>query len=233
MHRRRLGGAARRPRRGGDAPRLRAVLGLPGRRGRPGRRRPGRQRLQRRERGLRRGAVRGVRHGRPAARSPAAAGWSPSRASTAPGSRSCPAGAAGSCCGRTAARPAWSTRRRGIKPMTEVLPDAFGVDRPRDPLKPSSVADAPRAGVLVAPGANCRDQTPVDHEDQTMSEAFDAVDVIRAKRDGQRLSDEQVDWVVDAYTRGRGRRRADVGAGHGDPAAAAWTAARSAAGPPR
>ncbi|KQX69991.1 thymidine phosphorylase [Angustibacter sp. Root456] len=35
-----------------------------------------------------------------------------------------------------------------------------------------------------------------------MSEAFDAVDVIRAKRDGQRLSDEQVDWVVDAYTRG-------------------------------
>ncbi|MFC5380204.1 thymidine phosphorylase [Aquipuribacter nitratireducens] len=35
-----------------------------------------------------------------------------------------------------------------------------------------------------------------------MSEAFDAVDVIRTKRDGGRLSDEQVDWVVDAYTRG-------------------------------
>ncbi|WP_129662285.1 thymidine phosphorylase [Rothia uropygialis] len=35
-----------------------------------------------------------------------------------------------------------------------------------------------------------------------MSEAFDAVDVIRAKRDGQELSDEQIDWVVDAYTRG-------------------------------
>jgi thymidine phosphorylase len=29
-----------------------------------------------------------------------------------------------------------------------------------------------------------------------------AVDVIRAKRDGGRLSDEQIDWVVDAYTRG-------------------------------
>ena len=29
-----------------------------------------------------------------------------------------------------------------------------------------------------------------------------AVDVIRAKRDRQRLSDEQIDWVVDAYTRG-------------------------------
>jgi thymidine phosphorylase len=29
-----------------------------------------------------------------------------------------------------------------------------------------------------------------------------AVDVIRAKRDGERLSDEQIGWVVDAYTRG-------------------------------
>ena len=34
-----------------------------------------------------------------------------------------------------------------------------------------------------------------------MSE-FAAVDVIRAKRDGQALSDAQIDWVVDAYTRG-------------------------------
>ncbi|WIX87646.1 thymidine phosphorylase [Amycolatopsis sp. DG1A-15b] len=31
---------------------------------------------------------------------------------------------------------------------------------------------------------------------------FAAVDVIRAKRDGGTLSDEQIDWVVDAYTRG-------------------------------
>ncbi|MFD1149765.1 thymidine phosphorylase [Saccharothrix hoggarensis] len=29
-----------------------------------------------------------------------------------------------------------------------------------------------------------------------------AVDVIRAKRDGARLTDDQIDWVVDAYTRG-------------------------------
>src|SRR5690348_13215189 len=35
-----------------------------------------------------------------------------------------------------------------------------------------------------------------------MSEAFAAVDVIRTKRDGGRLSDAQIDWVVDAYTRG-------------------------------
>ena len=33
-------------------------------------------------------------------------------------------------------------------------------------------------------------------------EPFDAVDVIRAKRDGHRLGDEQIDWVIDAYTRG-------------------------------
>jgi thymidine phosphorylase len=31
---------------------------------------------------------------------------------------------------------------------------------------------------------------------------FTAVDVIRAKRDGAPLSDAQIDWVVDAYTRG-------------------------------
>ncbi|GAB76793.1 thymidine phosphorylase [Austwickia chelonae] len=35
-----------------------------------------------------------------------------------------------------------------------------------------------------------------------MTEAFDAVDIIRAKRDRQRLSPEQIDWVIDAYTRG-------------------------------
>ncbi len=35
-----------------------------------------------------------------------------------------------------------------------------------------------------------------------MNEPFDAVDVIVAKRDGHRLSDPQIDWVVDAYTRG-------------------------------
>ena len=34
------------------------------------------------------------------------------------------------------------------------------------------------------------------------NEPYDAVDVIRTKRDGGRLDDGQVDWVVDAYTRG-------------------------------
>ena len=46
----------------------------------------------------------------------------------------------------------------------------------------------------------------------------DAVEVISAKRDKGALSDSQIDWVIDAYTRGRRRRRADVGAGDGDPA---------------
>ncbi len=35
-----------------------------------------------------------------------------------------------------------------------------------------------------------------------VSEQFDAVDVIRTKRDRGELSDEQIDWVIDAYTRG-------------------------------
>ncbi len=34
-----------------------------------------------------------------------------------------------------------------------------------------------------------------------MAERFDVVDVIRTKRDGGALSDDQIDWVVDAYTR--------------------------------
>ncbi len=35
-----------------------------------------------------------------------------------------------------------------------------------------------------------------------MTEAFDAVDIIRVKRDRGTLSPEQIDWTIDAYTRG-------------------------------
>lgn len=34
------------------------------------------------------------------------------------------------------------------------------------------------------------------------TESFDAVDVIRTKRDGGELSSEQINWIIDAYTRG-------------------------------
>lgn len=36
----------------------------------------------------------------------------------------------------------------------------------------------------------------------TGAEPFVAVDLIRIKRDGQTLSDDQIDWLIDAYTRG-------------------------------
>jgi thymidine phosphorylase len=35
-----------------------------------------------------------------------------------------------------------------------------------------------------------------------MSEVFDAVEIIGAKRDANELSDPQIDWVIDAYTKG-------------------------------
>jgi thymidine phosphorylase len=35
-----------------------------------------------------------------------------------------------------------------------------------------------------------------------MSEAFDAVEIIAAKRDKNELTDPQIDWVIDAYTKG-------------------------------
>jgi thymidine phosphorylase len=41
-----------------------------------------------------------------------------------------------------------------------------------------------------------------EHVSQQRHEPFDAVDVIRTKRDRGRLADAQIDWVVDAYTRG-------------------------------
>ena len=37
---------------------------------------------------------------------------------------------------------------------------------------------------------------------ETTTEAFDAVDVIRTKRDGGTLNDDQIAWIIDAYTRG-------------------------------
>ncbi|MFX0594097.1 thymidine phosphorylase [Melissospora conviva] len=67
--------------------------------------------------------------------------------------------------------------------------------------------------------------------------AFSAVDVIRAKRDGHVLSDAQIDWVVDAYTRGQvadeqmaALAMAILLNGMGAPEIARWTAAMIASG---
>ncbi|NHC14716.1 thymidine phosphorylase [Motilibacter deserti] len=51
-------------------------------------------------------------------------------------------------------------------------------------------------------GAAPFDATPTGVFDATPTGVFDAVDVIRAKRDGNALSDAQIEWVIDAYTRG-------------------------------
>ncbi|MGW0431572.1 thymidine phosphorylase [Micromonospora sp. NPDC003197] len=66
---------------------------------------------------------------------------------------------------------------------------------------------------------------------------FAAVDVIRAKRDGGVLSDAQIDWVVDAYTRGQvadeqmsALAMAILLRGMTGPEIARWTAAMIASG---
>ena len=107
---------------------------------------------------------------------------------------SCRAGAAGSCCSSTAAGDCWSTPPVARRRSEQLLPEA-------------SVRTTWR------PDAACR-------RESAMADAFDAVSVIRTKRDGGELRDAQIDWVIDAFTRGRGRRRADGGAGHGDRASA-------------
>ncbi|GIF97327.1 thymidine phosphorylase [Catellatospora citrea] len=67
--------------------------------------------------------------------------------------------------------------------------------------------------------------------------SFAAVDVIRVKRDGGVLSDEQIDWVVDAYTRGHvadeqmsSLAMAILLRGMTDAEIARWTAAMIASG---
>ena len=68
-------------------------------------------------------------------------------------------------------------------------------------------------------------------------EPFAAVDVIAVKREGGRLSDEQIDWVVDAYTRGAvadeqmsALAMAILLRGMTDAEVARWTAAMIASG---
>ncbi len=93
----------------------------------------------------------------------------------------------------------------GILTMREVLPQAFGPDdlaTRRPDRRPSagrqiSTTSWSRGG---GPGAFWS-ALPACH-DGRMTEAFDAVDVIVHKRDRRELSDDEIRWVVDAYTRG-------------------------------
>ena len=150
-------------------PRLRAVLPLPGRCRGARRRRPPRGRLQRRERGVRRHALRRVRAGVVAARhrrrsaDPLRVRQRRRRRDHAV--RPLPSAARGS----TAAPSCCIETPEGVRTMAEVLP--AGV-RPRRPEGQCDVA------------------------------THDAVEVISAKRDGGELTDSQIDWVIDAYTRG-------------------------------
>src|SRR5690606_24427107 len=193
--RRRLGGTARRGPRGHDA-RLRPLLGVPGRRRRPGRRRAHGVRLQRRERLVRTRPVRRVRPG---------LGVAPHR--------------------RRPAHPLHlrGRQRRHPRPVRPLPPAAVRVRRRRtaggDPGgNPAAVGDAapglrPAAPHPVTPvrplratagtaGTVGRRGRALRTPEGTSAMAMDAISVIRTKRDRGELSDEQIDWVIDAYTRG-------------------------------
>src|SRR5690606_31664479 len=78
---------------------------------------------------------------------------------------------------------------------------------PTSPSSPDLGTRPGRSGPHAPLADPCRPPPPQEHAmtDQTSRpavEPFDAVDVIRTKRDRQRLSPEQIDWVIDAYTRG-------------------------------
>ena len=64
------------------------------------------------------------------------------------------------------------------------------------------------------------------------TEPFDAVDVIRTKRDRGRLSDAQIDWVIDAYTRGAVADE-QMSASRWRSCSTGWSGQRSPAGPRR
>src|SRR5690606_8083583 len=138
--------------------------------------------LQRRERRLRRDALRGVR---PRLRA-GPQRWRPARGLPVRGR-----------CGRVdqpmrALPPApvrtWRARPRGQAARW----CAADVGR---------AAGGVRAGPAGRPGASGR-TAGAGEGGAVMSEPHDAVDVIRAKRDGRRLTPEMIAWVVDAYTRG-------------------------------
>src|SRR5690606_19372839 len=109
-----------------------------------------------------------------------------------------------------------------------------------------------RAGCWIC-GRSCRTLSSCDHPSGvgrpgvlllgpssrwgTEERVHTAVDVIRSKRDGQELTGEQIDWVIDAYTRGEvadeqmaALAMAVFLRGMGPAETARWTAAMVASG---
>jgi thymidine phosphorylase len=62
--------------------------------------------------------------------------------------------------------------------------------------------EAVAADIRRTPWAERLVGTRRGRHDRGMTEPYDAVDVIRTKRDRGVLDDGQIDWVIDAYTRG-------------------------------
>src|SRR5215469_5036977 len=146
---------------------LRSLFRAPGRRGRPGRRRAGRHRLQRGERLLRPDPVRRVRP------------------------YQCP-----SC--RRSGGAARGGRRRGRRRTAAAL-------RPLPPAAARSRRRRPARRYRGRPG-RAEGPAPVRlHRHRPRrppgGPMTDAVSLIRAKRDGQRLADDDIRWLFEAYAR--------------------------------
>src|SRR5689334_1521036 len=163
----RLARTPRRRRRRGRT-RLRSLLRAAGRRGRPGRLRPGRVRLQRGERLVRPDPVRRMRPGVRPAR----------------GRRRGPGGRRG---GRGRRRAAAALRP---------LPPAAARGRRRQPA--GGHRGRPGGAQRAAPG---RLQPGRPGRPAGGVAVTDAVSLIRAKRDGRRLADDDIRWLFDAYAR--------------------------------
>ena len=108
--------------------RTRRTPGFPVGSRRSGRRRPGRGRLQRGERGVRRRALRGVRHGLRAARHRRRAAHRRRRASDSDGHALMPCGRCRQLLWEHGGPDCLLAPSRGSGPMSEVLPDAFGAE---------------------------------------------------------------------------------------------------------
>src|SRR5690606_2339059 len=113
-----------------------------------------------------------------------------------PGRRRTRAGPAG----RPAARSVHRGPRGGTVSRHDGAADGRG-EGARD-SRGGGVAESPGGGVAESPGGGAAGSRGDGAAGRTGPAGHTAVEVIRTKRDGGVLSDSQIDWVVDAYTRG-------------------------------